>query len=124
MVSDAYVESSAVGFGIGTWIFMLLFCVFVIVCQWKIFEKAGEPGWAAIIPFYNTYVLFKISFGNGLFFLTLLVPFVNFIFLIIMYFKLAKAFGYGVGFGFLLLFVNIVAMPILAFGNHEYVGVE
>lgn len=45
-----------------------------IVALWKMFEKAGEPGWASLIPFYNAYVLFKISWGNGWFFLLSVVP--------------------------------------------------
>lgn len=42
----------------------LAMCVIVVVCQWKLFTKAGEPGWAAIIPIYNTFVMSKIAFGN------------------------------------------------------------
>lgn len=42
----------------------LAICVIVVVCQWKLFKKAGEPGWAAIIPIYNTFVMSKIAFGN------------------------------------------------------------
>ena len=52
----------------------LAIAVLGIIAMWKIFEKAGEPGWAAIIPFYNLYVLFKITWGNGWKFLLLLIP--------------------------------------------------
>ncbi len=100
---------------------LLLYYIFVM---WKIFVKAGEPGWAAIIPFYNYYILFKITFGNGWLFLLLLVPIVGFIFAIILYFKLAKAFGKGTGFGFGLLFLSIIFMSILAFDSSEYQGVQ
>jgi hypothetical protein len=96
--------------------------IFMLVCEWKIYSKAGEPGWAVIVPFYNLYVLFKIAMGNGWLFLLMLVPFVNFVVAIIMIFKLSSAFGHGVGFGFGLLFLPVIFIPILAFGSSEYVG--
>lgn len=101
----------------------LVVAVVMIVAMWKLFTKADEPGWAAIVPFYNTYVLFKISFGNGWMFLLLLVPVVNAVMEIMLIFKLAKAFGKGVGFGFGLLFLMPIFLLILAFGSAEYEGV-
>ena len=53
------------GVGIATYIVSMLVAVAAIVAMWRIFSKAGEPGWAAIVPLYNTYVLFKITWGNG-----------------------------------------------------------
>lgn len=100
----------------------LVLFVLLIVADWKIFTKAGEPGWASIVPFYNAYVLFKIAFGNGWYFLLCLVPIVNIVFGIMLYFKLAKAFGHGAGFGFGLLFLTPIFLLILAFGSSEYVG--
>lgn len=100
----------------------LIYTILVIVADWKIYEKAGEAGWKSIIPIYNLYILFKIAFGNGWMFLLLLVPIVNFVFAIMLNFKLAKAYGQGVGFGFGLLFLNPIFMLILAFGSSEYVG--
>ena len=40
-------------------------CIVMIIAEWKLFKKAGQPGWAAIVPFYNAYVLTKITWGNG-----------------------------------------------------------
>ncbi len=97
---------------------------FSITVNWKILAKAGEPGWACIVPFYNVYEMFKISFGNGILFLLLLVPLANVVIAIMYNFKLAKAFGKGAGFGFGLWFLPIIFLPILAFGNAEYAGVE
>ncbi len=94
-----------------------------IVAMWKIFEKAGEPGWAAIIPFYNLYVLFKITWGNGWKFLFLLIPFANIVFAIITMVKLAKAFGKSGGFAVGLIFLSIIFYCILAFGDAQYIGV-
>ena len=92
--------------------------------MWKIFTKAGKPGWAAIVPFYNIYTEFEIAGMNGWMFLLLLIPFVNFIVMIMLYLKLAKAFGKGTGFGIGLIFLNFIFTLILAFGSAEYVGEE
>lgn len=97
--------------------------VFILVCMWKIFVKAGEPGWAAIIPFYNTYVLFKITWGSGWKWLLLLIPLVNVVIYILTMIKLAKAFGKSSGYGVGLALLGIVFTPMLAFGDAEYLGV-
>ena len=101
----------------------LAIAVLGIVAMWKIFVKAGEPGWAAIIPFYNLYVLFKITWGNGWKFLFLLIPIANFVFLIITMVKLAKAFGKSGGFAVGLIFLSVIFYCILAFGDAQYIGV-
>lgn len=106
------------------WLFMLAICVFLLVVYWKLFKKAGEHGWASIVPFYCNYVLYKIAFGNGWLFLLSLVPIVNIVMAILLPFKLAKAFGKDIGWGFGLLFLSIIFYPMLAFGSAEYVGVE
>ena len=93
--------------------------LFFLFCQWKIFVKAGEKGWAAIIPFYSSYVLSKITFGNGWMFLLSFVPIANVIFVILQNLKLAKAFGKGTGYGIGLIFLPIIFFPMLALGNSE-----
>ncbi len=119
-------EAAGMAIGAGVMIvyflFVLAISIFMVVAMWKMFAKAGKPGWACIVPFYNNYCLFEIAFGNGWLFLLTLVPCVNFVFLIMLYFKLAKAFGQGVGFGFGLLFLNPIFVAILGFGNAEYIG--
>ncbi len=99
-----------------------IFSVFYLIVLWKIFVKAGQPGWAAIIPIYNSYILAKIAFGNGWLFLLAIVPIVNFIYLFILYFKLAKSFGKSTAFGIGTIFLSIVFLPMLAFGSCEYLG--
>ncbi|MBQ3662598.1 MAG: hypothetical protein II914_00545 [Clostridia bacterium] len=94
-----------------------------IIAMWKIFTKAGEPGWAAIIPFYNVYTLFKITWGNGWKFLLLLIPIANIVIMIITEVKLAKAFGKSNGFAVGLVLLSTIFMLILAFGSSEYKGV-
>lgn len=100
----------------------LAWAVLLIVAYWKIFTKAGEPGWASIVPFYGNYIAFKIAFGNGWLFLLCLVPVVNAVISIILIFKLAQVFGHGIGFGFGLLFLSPIFFLILAFDSSEYVG--
>lgn len=97
--------------------------VIMIIAQWKLFTKAGKPGWAAIIPIYNTYVFFEIAEGNGVKMFLSLIPIIGFIFPIIATIKLAKAFGKGTGFGLGLLFFAPICYPILAFSKDtEYLG--
>ena len=108
--------------GLGALVFGLAIAVVMIVAMWKLFEKAGKPGWGCLIPFYNNYCLFDMAFGNGWLFLLMFLPIVNFIILIMLFFKLAKAFGKGIGFGFGLLFLSIVFLPILGLGSAEYDG--
>ena len=126
MYSSSYEPGYDFLFGQISTIWMVIWfalAVFGIVCEWKMFEKAGEPGWAALIPFYDTYVMFKIAFGNGWLFLLLLVPIVNIYFAIAISFKLAKAYGQGTGFGFGLLLLGAIFEAIIAFDNSiEYVG--
>ena len=110
-----------VGFVITLFISILIMAFFIFV-YWIIFTKAGEEGWKSLIPIYNVYILYKITWGNGLIFLLLLVPFVNFIVGIITINKLSKCFGHGLGFTLGLLFLPIIFLPLLAFGDSRYEG--
>lgn len=121
MASSLMTEPATGGILLVIYIISILLVILLLASMWKIFAKADRPGWAAIVPLYNSFTLFDISFGNGWIFLTTLVPCVNIIFMIILCFKLAKAFDKGVGFGFGLLFLPFVFFPILAFGDAEFV---
>ncbi|MDE6847602.1 MAG: hypothetical protein K2J99_17780 [Lachnospiraceae bacterium] len=101
---------------------MLAIAVVALIGLWKVFEKAGKPGWGAIVPFYNLYCLFEMSFGTGWLFLLMFVPCVGQIMLIIMWVKLAVAFDKGVGFGIGILFLPFIFLPMLGFGDARYVG--
>ncbi|WP_242622759.1 DUF5684 domain-containing protein [Lachnoclostridium sp. Marseille-P6806] len=105
-------------------LFYFAILALMIVCMWRIFRKAGKPGWASIVPVYNLYVMFEITWGKGILFLLLLVPFVNFIISIMTCFKLARSFGKGTGFALGLLFLGIVFVPVLAFGGASYIGAD
>lgn len=122
MYNSTYEATGTLAAAFGTMFVILgIYTVISIIAMWKIFKKAGEPGWGSIIPFYASYIQFKIAFGNGWLFLLLLVPFVNCVMLILFAFKLASAFGKGIGFGFGLLFLPFVFQLILAFDSSKYV---
>ena len=104
------------------WIFWLAFTVLMIAACWKIFTKAGQPGWASIIPIYNWYILCKIVGRPGWWVILLLIPFVNFIVGIVLCIDLAKSFGKGVGFGIGLVLLSVIFFPILGFGSAQYQG--
>lgn len=104
-------------------IISLVLCVFVLVCMWIVFRKAGKPGWAAIVPFYNLYVLFDITWGSGMRFLLLLIPIYNIILSIQTQVRLARAFGKSGGFAAGLVFLPYIFIPLLAFGKETYQGV-
>jgi hypothetical protein len=100
----------------------LLIGLLMIVAMWKVFTKAGQPGWASIIPIYNLYVWCKIVGRPWWWILLMLIPFVNFIVAIILCIDMAKSFGKGAGFGLGLAFLGIIFLPILGFGSAQYQG--
>lgn len=98
----------------------VLVILLMIAAAWKVFTKAGEPGWAAIVPIYNLIVLLKIAGKPAWWFLLMLIPVVNFVVLIIMLIALAKNFGKGTGFAMGLLFLGPIFLPVLAWGDAKY----
>src|ERR1041385_337752 len=104
------------------WIFWLAFTVLMLAAWWKVFTKAGQPGWACIIPIYNIYIWCKIVGRPAWWILLLLIPFVNFVICIILCIDLAKSFGKGAGFGLGIAFLGIIFFPILGFGSAQYLG--
>jgi hypothetical protein len=100
----------------------LLIALLVIVAMWKVFTKAGQPGWASIIPIYNLYIWCKIVGRPWWWILLMLIPFVNFIVAIILCIDMAKSFGKGAGFGIGIAFLGIIFLPILGFGSAQYQG--
>ncbi len=102
--------------------FFFAIALFLIVAEWKVYTKAGKPGWAVFIPIYNLYVLLKIVGKPGWWLLWMFVPFANFIVIIWVINLLSKSFGHGVGFTLGLIFLSIIFIPILGFGDSKYVG--
>ena len=103
-------------------VIVLAIAAFEIYAMWRLFEKANQPGWAAIVPIYNFYILLKLAGKPGWWILLLLVPFVNFVIAIIAMIAVAKAFGKGTGFGLGLAFFGGIFVPVLAFSDAKYQG--
>ncbi len=106
-------------------IFVLIYLAVVVLmvfAYWKVFTKAGKPGWAVLVPIYSTIVLFNIAGRPTWWLLLLFLPFVNFVVAIIVLNDLSKSFGKGTGFTVLLLLLPFIAIPMLAWGSAEYKG--
>ena len=107
--------------GVGMLIYLLIL-VILIAAQWKIFTKAGKPGWACIIPIYNIIVLLEIVGKPTWWILLYLIPIANIVVAIMVTNLLAKSFGKEVGFTIGLILLPIIFYPILGFGSATYQG--
>ena len=96
--------------------------ILMIASFWKVFTKAGQPGWASIIPIVNVYFLIKVAGRPGWWLILMLIPVVNLVICIIVSIDVAKAFGNGAGFGIGLFLLPFIFYPILAFGSAQYQG--
>jgi hypothetical protein len=120
---ETYDSSSAFHY-FSTGIIILYIIIFIpmILGWWKIFTKAGKPGWACIIPFYNYIVACEIVGKPVWWFLLMICPCINFIFLIWVLNLLCKSFGKSEGFTVGMLFLNPIFACILGFGDAVYLG--
>ncbi|HVD98644.1 MAG TPA: DUF5684 domain-containing protein [Cytophagaceae bacterium] len=96
----------------------------MIASYWKIFEKAGQPGWACIVPIYSMIVMLKIINKPLIWLLWFFIPIVNLFFIFRIPFLLAKSFGKDTGYGFGILFLGFIFIPMLAFGDAQYMKEE
>jgi hypothetical protein len=101
---------------------LIIVSVILIIAHWKIYEKAGKPGWASLIPIYNIIVLLEII-GKPIWWIFLIIfPCTSFIFAIWATNLLSKSFGQSEGFTVGLILLSFIFYPILAFGNYQYLG--
>ncbi len=103
-------------------IFYIAIIVWMAVTMWFIFEKAGQPGWAAIIPVYNLLVFFRIIEKPWWWIFLWMIPYVQMIWIVWGYNLLAKKFGKSTGFTVGIVFLGFIFLPILAFGSAQYEG--
>ena len=103
-------------------IFQLLILAFFVWVFWKIFEKAGKPGWAAIIPIYNVIVLLQVVGRPFWWIFLLLIPLVNVVIGFIVALDLSRSFGHDLAFALGLFFLGFIFYPVLAFGGDAYQG--
>jgi hypothetical protein len=115
-------DAAAAMFGVCLLSFYLVVVVGMIAGMWATFAKAGEPGWAAIVPIYNVIVLAKIGGKDPLYGLLCLIPIVGIIFLIMILIEVANKFGRGGAFVVGLILLPFIFWPILGFGSAQYHG--
>jgi hypothetical protein len=94
--------------------------ILTIAGMWTVFAKAGQPGWAALIPIYNLYILFKIAGKSGWWLLLLLIPVVNVVVLFLVTMNVAASFGKGFLYTLGLIFLPFIFYPLLGFGSSTY----
>ncbi|MCD6588015.1 MAG: hypothetical protein J7K88_05655 [Candidatus Fermentibacteraceae bacterium] len=128
LAGDPYgemVESAVSNPVVLTFSFIIWFVTvaFFIAAQWKLFAKAGEPGWAALVPIYNMVVMMKIAGKPEWWVILLFVPIANIVAIIIMYIGLARNFGRGDGFAVGLIFFPYIFLLILGFDSSRYLPV-
>ena len=110
-------STASAGSAVGLFVMLAIYAavIFVIIAgMWKVFTKAGQPGWYSIIPILNTYTLIKIARRPGWWLLLMFIPCVSFVVAIIVMMDLAKAFGKDSGFGIGLALLAPIFIPILA----------
>ena len=115
-------EDGSSGAIVFSFIFMIAIMIFYAAVAWKINEKAGEPGWGALIPFYNIYLHLMIAYKPGWWLIWYFVPLANIVVEIIVTIEMAKKFGKSTAFGVGMIFLSFIFYPILAFGDAEYQG--
>ena len=118
--TDQVGGAAAAGFGIGFMVISLAIALLIIAGMWKIFVKAGKPGWAAIIPIYNIIVLLEIAGKPAWWLILFIIPVVNFIIAIMVGISLAAKFGKGAGYGVGLGLLWPIFYPLLGFSDARY----
>jgi len=115
-------SGAAAGIGAGMVIFYLAVLVLTYAGLWKIFVKAGKPGWAAIVPIYNLIVLIEIVGKPTIWVLWLIIPCVNIVFAVWLTNLLSKSFGKTEGYTVGMIILPFVFIPMLGFGDATYLG--
>ena len=114
-------DAAGAGAGIALIIYLAIILVAIIGC-WKAYSKAGQPGWACIIPIYNLIVWLQICGRPIWWFILLLIPLINIIFFLVVCIDFAKSFGKGAGFGIGIFLLGFIFIPIIGFGSATYQG--
>lgn len=103
-------------------IIVIILTIVIMVALWVVFEKAGEPGWAAIVPIYNIIVLLKVAGKPAWWVLLFICPCVNIIVSFVVWYSVAQRFGQGTGFSVATALFPFICVPILAFGGAKFEG--
>lgn len=120
---DTEIENILIGIGIGFGIFLLGIIVLTIIAKWKVYEKANQPGWAVLVPFYNTIVFLQIVGKPWWWIFLMFIPYVNLIFIVWASNMLSKSFGKDEAFTVGIVLLPYVFYPIIAFSKDmHYLG--
>ena len=98
----------------------IVWIVFVLVAGWKMYVKAGQPGWFSLIPILNVFGLLLIARRPLWWFFLMLIPLVNIVVIAVVYYDIARSFRRGLGTALLLLLLTPIAYLILGFGSARY----
>lgn len=125
-MDDTYSGAAGAGMAIGALVFLAFYVAIILFycyCLGRIFQKAGRPLWTGFVPVYNAYIWTEIVGRPAWWVVLVLIPFVNVIALVFLAIDLAKSFGKDTVYGVLLLWLfSFIGLPMLAFGNDQYVG--
>lgn len=119
LLNWAYSDVGSVVVNVG-FLISLVIEIISLIAMWKVFVKAGKPGWAVLVPIYNQLVLLEIQGDPWWWLFALMIPVVGFIVRLFMNLDLASVFGKSAGFGLGLRFLSGIFIPILGFGSADY----
>ncbi len=125
MIELLSLAQSSNGGGIGGMVVVVIYLAIIVLMiagMWKMFTKAGQAGFLAIIPIVNAYIILKIVGRPWWWLILMLIPIVSLIVWIIAMLDLAKSFGKGVGFAVGLILLGPIFVCILGFGSAQYQG--
>lgn len=111
-------------YGSFAFLIALLICIFMIAAMWRVFTKAGQPGWGCLIPFYNVCLMLNIAGKPGWWLVFFFIPVISIVVQIVMLIDIAGNFGRGGWFAAGLIFLPMIFFPILAFGESVYIGAD
>ena len=103
-------------------VILIALYAFLVASWWLAFAKAGQPGWASIIPIYNFYIMTKIAKKPGIWVLFLFIPLVGIVIFVMLFLEFARQFGKSAGFGWGLVLLGFIFWPILGFGDAKYLN--
>ncbi|MBU0468696.1 MAG: signal peptidase I [Candidatus Omnitrophica bacterium] len=112
----------ALGAVLAPFLIAILFLLVILAANWRIYSKAGHPGWASIVPIYNIYIMVKIAGKPGWWMILMFIPVVSIIIFIVINIGIAEKFGKGIGYGLGLTLLPLIFVPLLGFGSAQYIS--
>ena len=105
-------------------ILVIAVCVAMIAGMWKVFVKAGQPGWGCLVPIYNVILLLGMAGKPTWWIVLFLIPIVSLVAAVLVSIEIAKKFGQGTGYGIGLALLPMFFYPMLGFGDAQYQGAK